>query len=100
MTRNPPKSTLIPNPTLFRSINASAAPNTRWLKGRSRPTRADMLFGEISYWGRATIWASTMHVGQDVYMNLAQWQGSIIVDRKGQSLNSTYLLISYFILSL
>ena len=63
---------------LAKLINASAAPNTRWLKGRSRPTRADMLFGEISYWGRATIWASTMHVGQDVYMNLAQWQDSIV----------------------
>jgi len=63
---------------LAKLINTSAAPNTNWLKGRSRPTRADMLFGEISYWGRATIWANTMHVGQDVYMNLAQWKDSIV----------------------
>jgi serine protease AprX len=59
---------------LAKLINTSALANTRWVKGQSRPTRADMLFGEIAYWGRATIWHDTMHVGQDVYMNLAQWK--------------------------
>jgi serine protease AprX len=62
---------------LAKLINTAAAPNTRWVKGSSRPTRADLLFGEIAYWGRATIWHNTMHVGQDVYMNLAQWKDNI-----------------------
>jgi serine protease AprX len=63
---------------LAKLINTAAAPNTRWLKGRQRPTRADLLFGEIAYWGRATIWFDTIHVGQDVYMNLAQWKDNIV----------------------
>ena len=59
-------------------VNPAAALNTNWLKTDVRPTRADLLFNEIAYWGRATIWHDTMHISQDVYMKLAQWTDNIV----------------------
>jgi subtilisin family serine protease len=59
-------------------INPNAAPGTNWLKTPKKATRADLLFGESVTWGRATIWGDKVHVGQSVYMKLAQWDDNIV----------------------
>jgi len=59
-------------------INPRGAPNRRWLKTNTKPTRADLLFGEVAAWGRATIWGDHVYGGQNIYMNLAQWNDAII----------------------
>jgi serine protease AprX len=63
---------------LAKLINAKGAPNRRWLKTNRKPTRADLLFGEVAAWGRATIWGEHVYGGQNIYMNLAQWNDAII----------------------
>jgi len=63
---------------LAKLINPTAAPNTNWLKTYAKPTRADLLDGEVAAWGRATIWGQNVHVGQNIYMNLPQWDDKIV----------------------
>jgi hypothetical protein len=61
---------------LAKLINPAAALNSNWLRSSEPPTRADMLFGEVAYWGRATIWSDTAVVGMAPYVHLAQWDDS------------------------
>jgi serine protease AprX len=63
---------------LARLINPAAAPGTSWLRTSTTPVRADLLGGEIAAWGRATIWGQDVHIGQDIYANLAQWNDNIV----------------------
>jgi serine protease AprX len=63
---------------LAKLINPNAAPNTNWLKANGKPTRADLLYGEVAAWGRATVWGQGVYVGQNIYMNLAQWNDNIV----------------------
>jgi serine protease AprX len=59
-------------------INPAAAPGTNWLKSSSKPTRADLLYGEVAAWGRAILWGQQVYVNQDLYLNLAQWNDNIV----------------------
>jgi subtilisin family serine protease len=59
-------------------INPDAALGTKWLKTNGKPTRADLLYGELAAWGRATLWGQQVYVGQTIYVNLAQWDDSIV----------------------
>src|SRR5213594_1098897 len=59
-------------------INPGAALGTKWLKTNGKPTRADLLYGELAAWGRATLWGQQVYVGQNIYVNLAQWNDNIV----------------------
>jgi serine protease AprX len=63
---------------LAKLINPAAAPGKNWLKTSGKPTRADLLYGEVAAWGRATIWGAQVHVGQNMYLKLAQWDDNIV----------------------
>ena len=63
---------------LAKLINPKGVLNKRWLKTNRKPTRADLLFGQVAAWGRATIWGEHVYGGQNIYMNLAQWNDAII----------------------
>jgi hypothetical protein len=63
---------------LAKLINTNATPGTNWLKTSMKPTRADLLHGEVAAWGRAAIWGQKVHVGQNIYMNLDQWNDAIV----------------------
>jgi serine protease AprX len=59
-------------------INPHAQPGTNWIKGGRRLTRADLVYDEIVPWGRATIWGQNLYVGQSVYLNLPQWDDTLV----------------------
>ena len=58
-------------------INPAAPLNSNWLRTTEPPTRADLLFDEIAYWGRATLWDGVAFTGMSPYVNLAQWADNI-----------------------
>jgi len=58
---------------LAKLINPAAALHSNWLRSDEPPTRADMLFNEVVYWGRATIWNDIARTGMSPYVHLPQW---------------------------
>jgi serine protease AprX len=62
---------------LAKLINPAAPLNTTWLRTDEAPTRADMLFNEVVYWGRATIWDDEARAGMSPFVHLAQWDDSV-----------------------
>ena len=61
---------------LAKLVNPTAPLGTNWLRTAEAPTRADMLFNEVVYWGRATIWDNQAVSGMSPYVHLAQWDDS------------------------
>ena len=62
---------------LAKLVNPSAPLGSNWLRTDEAPTRADMLFNEVVYWGRATIWDREARAGMSPYVHLAQWDDSM-----------------------
>ena len=81
---------------LAKLIDPAAPLNTNWLRSTEAPTRADMLFNEVVYWGRATIWKDTAVAGMSPYMHLAQWDDNIVW---GYTTSSTGWLCSCMVLA-
>src|SRR5256885_8698105 len=77
MIRRPPRSTLFPYTTLFRSTTRTAARTTEGADGPAAATEAAVASGEPPGVGR-----SVQAPGEDV-------------DRKSTRLNSSHLVISY-----
>ena len=62
---------------LAKLINPAAPLNANWLRSTEPPTRADVLFNETAYWGRATLWNEVALTGMSPYVKLAQWDDNI-----------------------
>src|SRR2546430_12995762 len=94
MIRRPPRSTLFPYTTLFRSRGGGGAPDAsgdrgvrRGRRGRSRVGRADLRRGRAARRGRA-----------DARRAAGVGQGT--ADRKSTRLNSSHSQISYAVFCL
>src|SRR3712207_7675907 len=88
MIRRPPRSTLFPYTTLFRSIGAAAFGQQHCLRDRRDGTRHDRLvdeLGELTRSGRPDVSGAPHHLQED---------------RKSTRLNSSHANISYAVFCL
>src|SRR5256885_11669544 len=101
MIRRPPRSTLFPYPTLFRSLRRSTLLSIPRRSGQSGAGRAgpDLLAS-----GPAAAAQTTQHLPDVLLFSheliLASGVDSRAVDRKSTRLNSSHLVISYAVFCL
>src|SRR2546430_12138214 len=88
MIRRPPRSTLFPYTTLFRSLVADVSRNPEWCEGFTKAERASQ--GPI---GQGARFDTTLERGGDFAME-------IVRDRKSTRLNSSHSQISYAVFCL
>src|SRR5260221_5396363 len=86
MIRRPPRSTLFPYTTLFRSEEQAAEPGPAAVGGVKKKTLITIAIVTIA------IWAFAVQTGSTVLM--------IVVDRKSTRLNSSHTVISYAVFCL
>src|SRR3712207_8412675 len=92
MIRRPPRSTLFPYTTLFRSDIARAKPHG---------TEVRWLLGDVSALPTLQVDLATMtgNVAQ-VFLTDAEWAATLTSDRKSTRLNSSHANISYAVFCL
>src|SRR2546427_1929336 len=85
MIRRPPRSTLFPYPTLFRSDFQQTSPSGGWVRG----------LGDVEIALRRSFWASLDHAAI-----VAAGGAVTLPDRKSTRLNSSHSQISYAVFCL
>src|SRR5256885_9901487 len=95
MIRRPPRSTLFPYTTLFRSIAADLAGMAEAATMlTAAPTLAFVpLFG-------AGIMLVTVYTSYATFARYLKWMTAVLLDRKSTRLNSSHLVISYAVFCL
>src|SRR3989442_5202997 len=88
MIRRPPRSTLFPYPTLFRSVSYPTG-----VLERSAGERLDQPFGVVTVLGEATLRIVDDRAGRDDELPIGG-------DRKSTRLNSSHVRISYAVFCL
>jgi serine protease AprX len=64
---------------LAKLVVPTATYGKRWVKGSRKAIQADLLFGEIAYWGKAIVWGGGIHTNtSSLYLRLAQWDDNIV----------------------
>src|SRR3712207_6884518 len=92
MIRRPPRSTLFPYTTLFRSVDALAGRSVRFFRSLGAPF--DVVFGEFN--NRTAGYARNRQgAGQEAW-----WDAADFGDRKSTRLNSSHANISYAVFCL
>src|SRR5690348_18178355 len=96
MTRRPPRSTLFPYTTLFRSGGNMEADAARWIRENSRKPVVGFIAGQTAPAGRRMGHAGAIIGGKE---DTAAAKMKII-DRKSTRLNSSHPSISYAVFCL
>src|SRR5256885_9437586 len=99
MIRRPPRSTLFPYTTLFRSQQAGAQSYVHFLAGIKERIRTAQVKAALA--ANAELVRHYWEIGREILANQKrQGWGAKIIDRKSTRLNSSHLVISYAVFCL
>src|SRR5256885_11034342 len=91
MIRRPPRSTLFPYTTLFRSASPEETAAAVWSRMHSHPENADT---------ETALWLEDKYDGIRCQLHKVGQRVSLFSDRKSTRLNSSHLVISYAVFCL